>query len=316
MTSMRCLYCYRELASGETDFHPSCSKKMFDKPTPPELPYSEDQMIELAVNVIRSRSVVTGVQPKLSLDLQPGEKKNSPQRFTIVGLWGNFILKPPSEHYPFLPEIEDCTMHLATAGGIETVPHSLIRMSSGALAYITKRIDRTKNDKIPMEDMCQLTGRLTEHKYHGSHEQIAKTIRRFSTYSGLDIVNFYEQVIFCFLTGNADMHLKNFSMIHRSGIGHRLAPAYDLVATALVVSGDDEELALTLNGKKKKLNRNDFVEAMKRAGMNEKATENIFDKFRKAVSQWHDLIENSFLSALMKERYHTLIDTRRTVLEL
>src|SRR5690606_38986653 len=141
-----------------------------------------------------------------------------------------YILKPPTPHYQQLPEVEDLTMHLAALAKIKTVPHSLIRLQSGKLAYITKRIDRTKKGKLHMEDMCQLTERLTEHKYQGSYEQIAKAILKYSALPGLDLVNFFELVVFSFLTCNADMHLKNFSLIQQPGMGMVFSPAYDLVA--------------------------------------------------------------------------------------
>ncbi|WP_242917242.1 HipA domain-containing protein [Pontibacter liquoris] len=195
---------------------------------------------------------VTGVQPKLSLELSAGEREGAPKRLTNVGLWGGYILKPPSKHYIELPEVEDLTMHLATIAGITVVPHSLIRLQSGNLAYITRRIDRTRKGKLHKEDMCQHTERLAEDKYHGSYEQIAKSIRRYSTNPGLDVVNFYEQVLFSFLIGNADMHLKNFSLLLQPALGPVLAPAYDLVATALVNRADEKDMALMLNGKKKK----------------------------------------------------------------
>jgi serine/threonine-protein kinase HipA len=145
MNNSRCFYCYRPLENGETDFHPACSKKFFSSTMPPALPYTENQIEELGLEIIRSRSTVTGVQAKLSLDIQSGENKSEPKRFTIVGLLGGYILKPPTPHYPHMPEVEDLTMHLAELAKIATVPHSLIRMQSGSLAYITRRVDRTKN---------------------------------------------------------------------------------------------------------------------------------------------------------------------------
>jgi serine/threonine-protein kinase HipA len=236
----RCLYCYAELANGNEDFHSRCSKKMFGTPIPPELPFTEDQMLQLAEKVVKSQTTVTGVQPKLSLHIEKISKKDVPQRFTIVGLWGGFILKPPTKQYRSLPELEDLTMHFAEISGIEVVPHSLIRLSSGKLSYITRRIDRRNEIKIHMEDMCQLTEKLTEQKYKGSYEQIAKAIVKYSANPVLDITNFFEQVLFSFLTGNADMHLKNFSLIESPGMGHVLSPAYDMIASNLVVEGDEE----------------------------------------------------------------------------
>jgi serine/threonine-protein kinase HipA len=306
----RCLYCYQLLVENETDFHSSCSKKIFGVTIPPVLPYSEKNMEELAAQVIQSQAVVTGVQPKLSLHLASVGQSNLAKRFTIVGMWGGYILKPASPHYPELPEVEDLTMHLASIAKIKVVPHSLIRLNSGNLAYITKRIDRKEKEKLHMEDMCQLTERLTEDKYLGSHEQVAKTILRYSANPGLDMVNFFELVLFSFLTGNADMHLKNFSLIHQTSIGPIFSPAYDLVATVLVNPADDEDLALTLNGRKKKINRNDFISAFTTLGLDEKQQENIFKKMEKAKKSWIEFIDISFLSKELKTVYKNLLQHR------
>jgi serine/threonine-protein kinase HipA len=273
-------------------------------------------MLQLASQVIRSQIAVTGVQPKLSLDIAPDKKETKAKRFTIVGLWGGYILKPQTEYYPHLPEVEDLTMHLATVSKISTVPHSLIRLQSGSLAYITKRIDRNKAGKLHMEDMCQLTERLTEDKYHGSYEKIAKAILQFATNPVLDVINFYEQVVFSLLTGNADMHLKNFSLINIPGEGYSLTPAYDLVATALVNKADEEDTALTLNGKKRKIKKQDFLEAFKRANLEGKVVENIFRKFESASASWPALIQVSYLPELMKEEFLMLVKERFARLEL
>ncbi|MCI0751079.1 MAG: HipA domain-containing protein [Flammeovirgaceae bacterium] len=305
----RCLFCYQPLAASEKDFHATCSRKIFGTPIPPQLNFSEDQMVPLAEKIIRSQFAVTGAQPKLSLGIE--KKSNTePPRFTIVGLWGNFILKPPTARFEFLPEIEDLTMHLAEISSIHVVPHSLVRLHSGSLAYITRRVDRIKKNKLHMEDMCQLTERLTEHKYHGSYEQIGKTILRYSQNPGLDLVNFFEQLLFVFLTGNADMHLKNFSLIDQPGIGYSLSPAYDHVATALVMPTDDEDLALTLNGKKKKIKRIDFEEALSRFELSPRSRENIFKRFESILPLWREVISISFLSEEMKKKYSDLVDNR------
>ena len=187
---MRCLFCYQQLNTDEKFFHLSCSKEIFGKSKPPEIEFNESQMVDMANKIIRAHNAVTGVQPKLSLEITKTENSNGQERFTIVGLWGGYILKPPSSQYQQLPEVEDLTMHLATIAGIETVPHSLIRLSSGNLAYITKRIDRAKKKKIHMEDMCQITERLTEDKYRGSHEQIAKAILKILCIAGIGCSEF------------------------------------------------------------------------------------------------------------------------------
>ena len=305
-----CLFCYQPLAANEQDFHASCSKKIFGQPTPPELPYSEEDLEPLAKKVIQSQTAVTGVQAKLSLHITGNQKEGNERRFTIVGLWGGYLLKPPTALYPQLPEVEDVTMYLAQLAKIKTAPHCLIRLQSGNLAFVTKRIDRTKNGKLAMEDMCQLTERLTEDKYHGSYEQIAKAIQRHSVTPGLDVVNFFELVLFSFLTGNADMHLKNFSLLEQPGLGMVLSPAYDLVNTALVHPADEEEMALTLNGRKKKLTKQDFVAAMNSLKLEEKQQEMIFNKMAKAWPQWQELIDCSFMSVEFKEQYKTLLKER------
>ncbi|MEI6764897.1 MAG: HipA domain-containing protein [Bacteroidota bacterium] len=316
MKSNRCLYCYNALNESDVMFHPACSKKIFGKAEPPELLYSERELLELGLQVVRSQSAVTGAQPKLSLDLLKGEGAGAPLRLTIVGVHGKYILKPQTDAFPFLPEIEDLTMHLAEIAGIATVPHSLIQMKSGRLAYITKRIDRTGKEKIHMEDMCQLTERLTEHKYQGSQEQIGKAIMEFSVNPGLDLVNFYEQVLFCFLTGNADMHLKNFSLINRTETGTVLTPAYDMVSTALVMPDDKEELGLTLNGKKKKIKLSDFMKAMTNSGIPEKAQINIVDKMETSLPAIIDFVKKSFLPSVMQEKYKAIIVARARQLHL
>ncbi len=306
----KCLYCYQPITSDEGEFHASCSKKIFGQPQPPLLPYSENQLELLATEVIKSQTSITGVQPKLSLHITAGDKDGSAKRFTIVGLWGAYILKPPTPNYPQLPEVEDLTMHLASLAKIKVAPHSLIRLQSGNLAYITKRIDRVKQQKLAMEDMCQLTERLTEDKYHGSYEQIAKTIQKYSANPGLDVVNFFELVLFSWLTGNADMHLKNFSLFQQPGFGMVFSPAYDLVATVLVNPADKEELALTLNAKKKKIKKTDFIAAFNTLNLDQKQQFNIFNKMIKAKQAWTGMIGMSFISQDFKDKYIEMLSER------
>lgn len=304
---MKCLFCYKPLKEGEIDYHKACARKIFESTTVPVLPYTRANIKELAREIITASTTVTGVQAKLSLDISRGHA-GEPQRFTIVGLWGQFILKPQTDRFAHLPENEDLTMHMAEAAGIKTVPHSLIRFADGELCYLTRRVDRTKNGaKIAMEDMCQLSERLTEDKYKGSYERIAKLIRRYSSAPLLDVVNFWEVVLFSWLTGNADMHLKNFSLF-RPANDYMMTPAYDLLSTALAMPEDDEELALTLNGKKKRIKREDFEIAMRDSGLEEKAISNLFLRFSKAIPKWHELITESFLPLNLQQAYHDKID--------
>lgn len=310
----KCLYCYKELHENEKDFHRECAKKIFGVPEAPVLPYTRDNLTDLAKQVIRSQTTLTGVQAKLSLDIckdRPGGK----ERFTIVGLWGRYILKPQTDRFSNLPEVEDLTMHLAELAKMKVVPHSLIRFADGELCYITRRIDRTANGgKLAMEDMCQLTERLTEHKYRGSYGQIAKTIRKYSSVPKLDLVNFWEQVVFSWITGNADMHLKNFSLYSKQTGSYTLTPAYDMLSTALVMPEDTEELALTLNGKKRKIKKADFITEMSACGLEEKIIENIFSKFHNAFSKWQTFIGLSFLPENMRKNFIKIIAGRLQLL--
>lgn len=309
----RCLYCYQELAEGEIDFHPRCANKIFGSKMAPLLPYTKADIKQLAEQVVRSQTTLTGVQSKLSLDIS--SSAGEPKRFTIVGLWGRYILKPQTEQFKHLPEVEDLTMHLAQLAKIKIVPHSLIRFSDGELSYITKRIDRdSKGGKLAMEDMCQLSERLTEYKYKGSYEKIAKLIAQYSSVPKLDVVNFWEQVLFSWITGNADMHLKNFSLYSLRKGYYSLTPGYDMVATALVMPEDMEELALTLNGKKRKIKRLDFKVAMSSSGLEEKIIDNLFSKFSKVVDKWFEFIDISFLPEDMKGQYKLIIQNKLEIL--
>lgn len=308
----KCLYCYKELGEGEVDFHKACSKKFFGVPTAPELPYSLDELDTLAAQVIKSQTTLTGVQAKLSLHL---DRHEGSKRLTIVGLWGDFIFKPQTQSYKTLPENEDLTMHLAEIAKIKVVPHTLIRLQDGTLGYLTKRIDRTsEGGKIPMEDMCQLTERQTEYKYKSSYEQIAKVIAKHSYVPLLDLTDFYEQVFFNWLVGNNDMHLKNYSLYAPKG-KWVLTPAYDLLNVSMVNPKDTEELALTLNAKKKRIKKSDFVRAMETSGISPKVFDNILAKYRKLLPKFNEIIDISFLDKEDKEIYKQSIASRLARIE-
>lgn len=290
------------------DYHPHCAKRYFGTTSVPGFPYRHTEIKELAKEVVRSQTAVTGVQAKLSMDI---EKLQHESRFTIVGLWGRFILKPQTELYPYLPELEDLTMHLAEVAKIQVVPHTLVRFADGQLCYLTRRVDRTtKGAKLPMEDMCQLSEKLTENKYRGSHEQIAKLILHYSSAPKLDLERFWEIVLFSWITGNSDMHLKNFSIYSPIPDNYQLAPAYDLLNTLLVMPSDTEELALTLNARKKKIKLQDFRSAMMNSGLDEKVIQNMLKKFHSAEKQWYDWIERSFLPLEMKNGFIAMIKER------
>lgn len=310
----RCLCCYQPLNEGEKDYHPRCAKRFFGQASVPILPYTRKDINQLARVVVESRTTVTGVQAKLSMDLEH-DVYGRAQRLTIVGIMGRYILKPQTEQFEHLPEIEDLTMHLAEIAHIPTVPHTLIRFEDGELNYITRRIDRTNNgQKLPMEDMCQLSGRLTEQKYQASYETIARLIDRYSSVPKLDMINFWEQVVFSWIVGNADMHLKNFSLISEKPNKHVLSPTYDQVSTAIVMPEDTDELALPLNGFQKKLLAMDFVQAMENTGLTNQMAQRILNRFVSLQEKWFSCIDDSFISDAQKAQFKELINKRITTI--
>lgn len=274
----------------------------------PQLNYTSNDLEKLAIQVIQDQTSLTGVQPKLSLHLNEYEGS---QRLTIVGLWGGFICKPQTLQFEQMPETEDLTMHLAELARIDVVPHTLIHMADDALCYLTRRIDRTATgEKIAMEDMCQLTERQTEHKYKSSYERIAKAIGQYSSIPKMDITNYFEVILFSWITGNNDMHLKNFSLYEPNDGMIRLAPAYDLISAAILNPKDDEELALTLNGKKKKLKHSDFIAAGLTMGLERKTIERLILKYAKLFPKMCTVINNSFLNEELKNKYIELLKER------
>jgi serine/threonine-protein kinase HipA len=310
----KCLYCYESL-DQEDDFHKKCSQEFFGTPTPPKIPYSLDQMVELAKNVVERSIAVPGVQAKLSMSLIKETRENADTRLTVVGtLGGNYIFKPPSEKYPEMPQNEHVTMRIAEAFNIQVVPSSLIRLASGELSYITKRIDRTENgEKIHMLDMFQITEAFD--KYISSMEKVGKALHSYSENTLLDKIFFFELSLFCFLTGNNDMHLKNFSMI-KSASGWVLAPAYDLLNVAIVLPEDKEETALTLEGKKKKIKSENFIKLGKGLYLTDKQIESVFKRMIKNKLGAIEWVDGSFLSDNMKTAYKEILESRYIQLDM
>lgn len=313
----KCLYCYGELGAGQVDFHPECAKKFFGMKKAPILPYSRDNMHLLAQKVIRASTSVTGVQAKMSLDINKGEH-NEPSKFTVVGLWGQYIFKPESPIYRCMPQLEDLTMKMAQIAKIKVVPHTLIRLSDGELGYLTKRIDRgPKGEKYSMLDMCQLTNRLTEHKYYGTYTQIAQTIRKYSCMPGLDVQRFWEVVLFSWIVGNSDMHCKNFSILSYDSTQYRLSPAYDLISVKLSYPQDTEEMAMTfeVGGQKIGFDKTTFLKAFLESGMNITASKKLISRMCSYKEAWKELINISFLPDNLKKEFSALLDNRIALLK-
>lgn len=310
----RCLYCYGTL-NESGDFHKKCSQVFFGTEQPPKIQYSLDQMADLAKSIVERSITVPGVQAKLSMSLIKKTTENPDIRLVVVGaLGGNYILKPPSDNYSDMPQNEHVTMRIAEAFNINVVPSSLIRLASGELSYITRRVDRSESGwKIHMLDMFQITEAFD--KYKSSMEKVGKALHNYSDNTLLDKICFFELSLFCFLTGNNDMHLKNFSMI-KSSSGWVLAPAYDLLNVSIILPEDMEEIALTLEGKRKKLKIENFINLGKGLDLTDKQIDNTFKRMIKNKPVAISWLERSFLSIEMKNAYKEILDSRFTQLKM
>lgn len=313
---MKCYCCGKPFLPEESNcgWHTRCIRKFFGTDTLPELDLSEEALASYVTESVFKGLTVPGVQRKMSLHL---EQKEAP-RLTLVNYPTGYILKPQTPEYRNLPEAEDLAMRIAEIAGVKTVPHALLRMN-GQFAYITKRIDRkitgkqrVRVQKYAMEDFCQLDERLTADKYRGSYERCAKIVSRYSVRTGLDLSELFLRLVVSFVTGNSDMHLKNFSLIEPSpGSGiFVLSSAYDLLPVNLVMPEDREELALTMNGKKANLHRNDFLHFAEQSGVGRTAAEKIIKKVLAAENDFLSLCDDSYLPQDMKDALKELIRLR------
>jgi serine/threonine-protein kinase HipA len=304
---MNCLLCYEPLAPEQDDYHPKCVARVFGQKEMPEFEIDEKKLKDYAKQVVGASQALTGVQPKLSLWLEKAQKET---RFTFIGDKSNYIIKPQSEAFLALPQNEDLCMHLAADFGLEVATHGLVRLKSGSLAYLAKRFDREGANKTACEDLCQLSENLTEHKYRGSYEKAGKTIRQYSTQPGLDMLHYFKLVLVCFVTGNADMHLKNFSLLEKPNGTFCLSPFYDLVSTELVIRDDIEQTALSLNGKKNRIRKKDFDVLGTSLQLTEKQIQNSYQSLFDNLDKIYGRINHSFLPSEHKDGLQALMMAR------
>lgn len=256
---------------------------------------------------------IQGVQPKLSAILNIKDGK-----FELVDNGGKFILKPQHHIYPQLPENEDVTMKMAKAAGIDVPLHGMIWSKDKSLTYFIKRFDRVGHkDKIPVEDFAQLAGLSRDTKYNYSMEKLVLLIDEYCTFPVLEKAKLFKLVLFDFLTGNEDMHMKNFSVIRRND-KIELSPAYDLLNSTIVLKGDIEEIALPVAGKKKKLTRKVLVDyfGKERCGLPDKVVDSNIQALGHAKETWFALLASCFLSSEFKEKYTVLLERRLKILDL
>lgn len=297
---------------GNNNFSKSGLKLLSTKLTDlNSLEYSQEELLrESAARAVKLS--IQGVQPKLSAKLNIAENK-----FEIVDRYGTYILKPQNYLYPELPQNEDLTMRLAQVIGIEVPIHGMVYSKDNKLVYFIKRFDRfSKSNKLAVEDFAQLAGRSRETKYDYSMEKIVVLINKYCTFPAIEKVKLFKMSVFNYLVGNEDMHLKNYSIINRED-KNELTPAYDLLNSTIALTNPQEELALSLNGKKRNLTKKDLVDywGKERLGLQDKIITSVLDQIETGYNQWDELIELSFLSPSMKEKYRDLLERRKLILK-
>ena len=271
-----------------------------------DLPFSAAEQRQEAANRAKKLSI-QGVQPKLSAVISVVN-----QQFEIVDQFGNYIIKPQNDIFPELPQNEDVTMKMAKVYGLDVPLHGLIYSKDGSLSYFIKRFDRYgKGKKHATEDFAQLTGNSRDTKYNYTMEKLVKVIEEYCTFPAIEKADFFKRILFCFITGNEDMHLKNFSVITKAGKTN-LTPVYDFINSSISINNPQEELALSLKGKKSNFKATEIIDyyAKERLELNNKTIDSILFDMNKCVSKWTELIEISFLSDKMKEKYLKLMNDR------
>ncbi len=314
---MKCLCCGKTLRTeNESGWHKNCIRNFFGTTKIPQIDLNDKALETLVTKSTSHGCTVPGVQKKLSLHLLT---EGDTPRLTLVNYPTGFILKPQVEQFESLPESEHLVMCMANAVGIATVPHALIK-NENTYAYITKRIDRViykdHVEKLAMEDFCQLDNRLTRDKYHGSYEQCGKIIKRFSERSKLDLSELFIRIIFFYVTGNSDMHLKNFSLIETEvgSMQYVLSAAYDLLPVKVIMPEDEEDFALALNGKKTNIRKKDFYLLAENLGITKDITQKIINRLVAQKDLLQSMCMESYLPDHLKTSFYDLIEKRFSVL--
>lgn len=307
MNKGKCLFTYEPLKEFENIYSKeglkSLSRRLDDLRV---FPYTAEEQRRESQS-LASKMSIQGMQPKLS-----GILEESKSEFQIREKGGQYIIKPSTLDYPELPENEDCTMDLAQMANFEIPWHGLIQCSDGSRSYIIRRFDRKgRKEKVPIEDFAQLIGASRSTKYLATTERVAEAIEEFCTFPSLELLKLYRLVVFSFLVGNEDLHLKNFSLITEPN-NIRLSPCYDLVNTTIALAAPKKELALELRGKKTGFERTDFIKylASEVCLLPEKKAIKELSGLLSLLPQWKDHIRKSFLSPRMKKLYLSLLEER------
>jgi serine/threonine-protein kinase HipA len=270
------------------------------------LPLTSEELRAEAM-LMASKMSIQGVQPKLGAILNIKEGK-----FEIAEKGGRYILKPQHPELPELPQNEDLTMRLAEIIGIHVPLHGLIYSIDHSMTYFIKRFDRKgQKDKIAVEDFTQLAGMSRSTKYDYSMEKLVKLIDDYCTFPAVEKAKLFKFVLFNYLVGNEDMHLKNYSILNYKG-KVELSPAYDLLNSTIVLEGEIKEIALPLKGMRNNFDNNTLINYFGKdcCNLSDKIIENTVSAIQAAIPSWFELIEISFLSEGMKEKYRALLQSR------
>lgn len=302
----RCLFTYKPLRANETNYSKEGLKKLSPKLKDLNVfPYDQSAQIAIAQRMAKKISI-QGVQPKFSVILSEKE-----QAFKEVENNGKYILKPQVRDYLQLPENEDLTMHLVAMTGVKVPWHGLVKCSDESLSYVIKRFDRVKKDKVPMEDFSQLIGASRDTKYDIPMEKVAEAMEEFCTYPTIEYFKLFQRTILAFLLGNEDFHLKNIAVV-TAGEKVQLSPVYDFVNSTIANPNSDEEMALSIGGKKHGFTLNDFIQGfgIETLFLPKPKLEKEIKRLLGFVDDWGKLIEKSFLDDSSKQRYKELIIER------
>jgi serine/threonine-protein kinase HipA len=302
----KCLICLSP-AGGASTYHPRCLKRLFGAPALPQFDLDRRRLTSIALDMA-GRMSVSGVQEKVSLVLAADGGK-----LIVAASGGHYLLKPQASTFLHLPENEHLTMRLASLVKIAVPPCGMLRLADGSLAYIVSRFDRSNGGKLPQEDFCQLAGNAARDKYDGSAELCVRLVRAFASKPGAEILKLYRLILFAWCVGDGDLHLKNLALLTDPQGQRRLSPAYDLLNTRLVIPGD--QLALSLDGRKDRLTRRNWLNFGNYAGISEQKTLRLLAAQIRALARSVSLVERSELPAEMRAEYEHLLRTRTADLE-
>ena len=279
-------------------------RAMFGKPIQPTIPISLEQ-ISTEAQKLAGKLSISGVQPKLSVRLEG-------DRLQPVAKDGQYILKPQTQQFAELPQNEYLCMQMGRKFGLNTAESILLELSDGTPAYLVKRFDRFKKskhmEKLSCEDMHQIIG--GPNKYAGSSEQVAKVINQYCTFAPLELQRFFEISIFNFAIGNGDAHRKNFSLLTSEKGIVALSPAYDLVSSRLVIPEEEEELALTINGKRNRLNKKDFLCFADNIGIDANYAKTRITELLDLEDEFASMTKNSTLTLRLRQQLTEIIAER------